>query len=168
MPILVELCSADGSRKLELLRSTNKQGISGSRTVDFRGGYDKGFIRVQGSLNGWQLVFEQYVDDIRGWELTRLAKVAPAFEKLGVWSGDGGETSEIDVSVDAKCWRLSMKCLEQGRLKVDVIDGAGKTVSVVYMFAPGTTENWLYAPGEYKLRVSSVASSWTLEVDTLK
>ena len=167
-PILVELFSADGSVKKEIIRSTNKQTTSGTRVVDYKGGFDKGFLRIRGSYSGWTVIFEQFVDDIRSWELTKLGKIQKSFDKMGIWSGDGGETMEIPFSVMEKPLRMSMTNSGNERLKVEVVDENNNPVAIAYMFTPNTRETWFYATGKYKLRINSNDTPWVVEVNELK
>ena len=167
-PILVELYSANGASKKEIIRSNNKQATSGTRVVDYRGGFDKGFLRIRGTYSGWKVVFEQFVDDIRGWELTKLGKIQKSFEKHGIWSGDGNESMDIPISVNDKPLRMTMTNKGQGRLKVEVVDENNIPITIAYMFSPGTYESWFYSAGKYKLRISSSDAPWVVEINELK
>ncbi|MBO4513933.1 MAG: hypothetical protein J5746_14345 [Victivallales bacterium] len=167
-PILVELYSANGASKKEIIRSNNKQTTSGTRVVDYRGGFDKGFLRIRGTYSGWKVVFEQFVDDIRGWELTKLGKIQKSFEKNGIWSGDGNDSMDIPVSVNDKPLRLTMTNKGQGRLKVEVVDENNTPITIAYMFSPSTYDSWLYSSGKYQLRVSASDAPWVVEITELK
>ena len=167
-PILVELYSANGKTKKEIIRSNNKQATSGTRVVDYKGGFDKGFLRIRGSYSGWTVVFEQFVDDIRGWELTKLGKLQKNFDKLGIWGGDGGESMEIPISVKDKPLRMTMANKGLERLKIEVVDENNNPVAIAYMFSQGTRETWFYATGDYKLRINSNNTPWIVEINELK
>ena len=167
-PILVELYNADGTSKKEIIRVNNKQSTSGTKVIDYKGGFDKGFLRISGSYNGWIVTFEQFVDDIKGWELTKLGKAPLKFDKFGIWSGDGGEIVELPINVQEKCWKLNMTSKAAGRLKVEVIDSHNTLVALAYFFTPSASDTWFFANGEYKLRINSVATPWVMEINTLK
>ncbi|MBR6373171.1 MAG: hypothetical protein IKS20_08310 [Victivallales bacterium] len=167
-PILVELYNANGTSKKEIIRSNNKQTTSGTRIVDYRGGFDKGFLRIRGSYSGWKVSFEQFVDDIRGWELTKLGKIQKTFDKLGIWGGDGGESMEIPLNVKDNPLRMLITNKSSERLKVEVVDEGNNPVAIAYMFSQGTRETWFYATGEYKLRINSSNTPWVVEVNELK
>lgn len=166
VPMQVELYSSNGSRKKEFIRASNKQTMSGSKAIDYMGGFDKGYLRISGSFKGWKVVFEQFVDDIKGWELTKLGKAQKTFDKLGIWSGDGGESMEIPFSVN-KTLRLTMSNKAQGHLKVEVVNESNNTITMTYILSQGTNESWLYAAGEYKLRISSNDTPWVVEINEL-
>ena len=167
-PILVELYNANGTNKKEIIRSNNKQTTSGTRVVDYRGGFDKGFLRIRGTYSGWKVIFEQFVDDIRGWELTKLGKIQKTFEKQGIWSGDGNEKMEIPFSVKDKSLRLTMTNKGQERLRVEIVDGNNNPITMAYMFTASTYESWFYGTGEYKIRINAGETHWVVEINELK
>ncbi len=167
-PILIELYSEDGSQKMELVKSSNRQTLSGVRFFAPKKGFERGYLKVRGSYNGWQVQFEQFVDDVRGWQLTRLEKQSPEIGKIAAWSGDVDETAELPVSLDAKRSRLRFRALDNGRLKVEVIGEDGSMAALLYMFRQGVYDTWLYRPGEYKVRLTQASMPWTLEVDSVE
>ncbi len=138
-----------------------------------RGGVKSAALRIEGDMNGWSLVFEQYIDDIGGWELSKWRKNCDAkwdslLEKKGMWCGEGGDEMSCRVAVSSRPWRLVAATAEKGRLKFEVLDKDGKSILADHRLVPGSTTAWFYEAGEFTVRCSSTATPWSLSLEAAK
>ena len=125
-------------------------------------------LRIEGDVNGWSCTFEQYVNQGTGWEIYRWRKnfaEGRNLKKYAMWTGDAGDEVEFPVTVDAKRWRVLFETFESGKVKVELLDGAGKCHLLNYHLDKGTSDGWVFNSGEFVLKVSSVGSSWAVAVE---
>ncbi len=128
-------------------------------------------LRIEGSINGWSCTFEQYVTKSKGWELYKWHNDINSgikLEKFAMWTGDASDEIEIPVSVESKKWRVFFETFESGKVNAELVDSNGKCHFLNYHLDKGTSDGWIFSPGEYILKVSSVGSSWAVSFEADK
>lgn len=128
-------------------------------------------LRVDGSINGWSCTLEQYVDASQGWEIYKWNKdhdKGGKLEKFAMWTGDASDEIEIPVTVESKVWRVLFETFESGKVKVELVDANGKCHLLNYHLFKGTSDGWVFRPGEYTLKVTSIGSPWAVSFETDK
>ena len=128
-------------------------------------------LRVEGSINGWSCSLEQYVDAGQGWELYKWNKDydnGGKLERFAMWTGEAGDEVEIPVNVEAKTWRVFFETFESGKVKVELVDSQGRCHLLNYHLLKGTSDGWVFSPGEYTLKVTSIGSTWAVSFETDK
>lgn len=128
------------------------------------------YLRVNGDVNGWSCQLEQYVEEIGGWKIFKWRKDAAdkKTEKFAMWSGDAGDEIEIPVTITAETTQVEFATYESGRVRIYVDDSEGQCHYMDCHLAAGKSRSWIYKPGDYVIRISSVGSSWSVSLDVEK
>lgn len=140
-----------------------------NETGRMRKGLKMAALRIEGDINGWTLAFDQYVDEIADWELYkwRQASAKPlddSMEKFGMWCG-GSEDMTTKVNITSVPCRIVVETFEPGRIIYE-ISGSDKQQAVAdRRLQPGVSFSWIYVPGEYTIKCSSICASWTLALE---
>ena len=128
-------------------------------------------LRVEGTINGWSCTFDQFVNHTGGWELYRWSNLLNKnrqFERFAMWTGDASDEVEIPVTVESPKWRVLLETFDSGRVKVELFDNNGKCHLLNHHLNKGISEGWVFCPGEFVLRVSSVGSPWAVSFEADK
>ncbi len=165
--VKIELLDEDG---VAIMTPLNYRNLDMPQTVSGRSNsaIKNVSLRVEGAVNGWTCTFEQYVDEIGGWDIYRWrneGKDVKRFEKFAMWTGDAGDEFETTVNVTAKKCRLLFETFEPGKVKIELIDSNGKCHLLNYHLDKGESDGWVFAPGEYTLKVTSIGSPWTVSIE---
>ena len=128
-------------------------------------------LRIEGNISGWSCTFDQYVNENHAWDIYKWNRDydnGSKLEKFAMWTGDASDEVEIPVTVEAKKWRVLFETFESGKVKVELVDSQGKCHLLNYHLSKGTSDGWVFSPGDYILKVSSIGSSWSATFETEK
>ena len=116
------------------------------------------FLFVQGSLGGWRVSVEQYVDSVEEWNYLRYVKQKPSLEKRAAWSGEASR--EISHLSD-RVWRLEFEQVGDGLLQIQVFDATGTMIYDSLTSKAGNKGGgWIYAPGTYSIKITTSDVAW--------
>ncbi len=123
------------------------------------------FLFVQGSLGGWRVSVEQYVDSVEEWNYLRYTKQKPAMEKRAAWAGESSR--EISHVAD-QVWKLAFEQISDGLLQVQVFDATGTMIYDSLTSKAGNKgEGWIYAPGTYSIKIITSDVAWCVYAFTV-
>ena len=127
-------------------------------------------FRIEGDINGWKIVIEQYIDEVASWELFKWrrdneANTQKKLVRHAMWVGEASEETSQKVTIQAKRWRILAKSHQTGRLKYEVLNGDGVRIVSNYRLEAGTSESWIYTQGEFTVSCSSIGTPWDLIID---
>ena len=116
------------------------------------------FLFIQGSVGGWRVAIEQYVDSVEEWNYLRYVKQKPNLEKRASWADENSR--EVSYVVDSP-WKIEFEQISDGLLQVQVLNATG---SILYDSMTGKAgnkgEGWIYAPGKYNIKVTTSDVAW--------
>lgn len=118
-------------------------------------------LSITAGLGGWQVIVEQYLDNIEEWQYLKYKKDGLVLQKKAAWAGDAPR--EFALEMDSE-WKLEFEQLSRGTLKVEVWDDEQFLVFSTQTNKAGSKGGgWAYLPGKYTLKVSSSeAVAWTI------
>lgn len=161
-PLSVTLHDLDND-KATVVMSRSAGRILGFEQYKFTPG--EKFLHILGSLGGWRVSIEQYVDSVEEWNYLRYVKQKPALEKLASWAGESSR--EFNYQAD-KAWRLEFEQLSDGLLQVQVLDATGKLAYDSLTSKSGVKgEGWIHTPGTFTVKVSTSDVAWRLHASTV-
>jgi hypothetical protein len=151
------------SGQATLVMNRNAGRILGFEQYKFTTG--EKFLHILGSLGGWRVSVEQYVDSVEEWNYLRYVKQKPVLEKCAAWAGESSR--EFSYQAD-KTWKLEFEQLSDGLLQVQVLDATGKIAYDSLTSKSGIKgEGWIYAPGAFTVKVSTSDVAWRLSALTV-
>jgi hypothetical protein len=123
------------------------------------------FLFIRGSLGGWRVSVEQYVDSVEEWNCLRYVKQKPALEKRAAWAGESSR--EISHTSD-QAWKLEFEHISDGLVQIQVFDATG-TMHFDSMTSKGGSKGggWMYAPGTYSIKITTSDVPWCIYALTI-
>jgi hypothetical protein len=160
-PLSVTLHELD-SEKATIVMSRRAGRTLGFEQYKFTPG--EKFLFIQGSLGGWRVSVEQYVDSVEEWNYLRYVKQKPSLEKRASWADENSR--EISYAVDSP-WKLEFEQISDGLLQVQVLDATGGALYDSMTSKAGNKgEGWIYAPGKYAIKVTTSDVVWRVHAFT--
>jgi len=116
------------------------------------------FLFIRGSLGGWRVSIEQYVDSVEEWNCLRYVKQKPALDKRAAWSGE----SSLEIShVADQAWKLEFEQVSDGLVQIQVFDATGAMhFDSMTSKAGNKGGGWMYAPGTYSIKITTSDVAW--------
>lgn len=152
---------------LDTKKPTSVLSRKGGRTL----GYDQykftpgeKYLFIQGSLGGWRVSVEQYLDRVEEWNYLKYVKQKAALEKRAAWAGESPrEISHIAES----SWKFEFEQIGDGLLQIQVFDATGGMLFDSLTSKAGNKGGgWIYDPGKYTIKITTSDVSWCVYVLT--
>ncbi len=167
--VSIDMLTPDGQILSHVFNSISLQGPY-TESWNVTPGIEKVAFRVEGDINGWTVVVEQFTDEIASWKLFKwrrdnAAETQKRLSRYGMWTGEASEEMQQKVAIQARRWRITAKSYQTGRLKYEVLNADGISIISNHRLTEGESESWIYAQGEFTILCSSIGTRWDLVID---
>ena len=167
--VIVDMLALDGQILSHVIHYQSQQSPF-TESWNITPGMEWVAFRIEGDVNGWKVVIEQYIDEVASWNLFKWrrddeANVQKKMVRHAMWVGDASEETSQKVTIQAKRWRILAKSYQTGRLKYEVLNADGVRIVSNYRLEAGTSESWIYTQGDFTVSCSSIGTPWDLIID---
>ena len=155
-PLNVTLYDVNEAKSQLLVNRPGKRHTMGSK--QFRHSFGEKFLFVEGSMGGWRVSVEEYVDSVEEWKHKRWVNDQPALERMAVWAGTGER--EFTYEADG-AWKLEYEQRDDGLMRIQAFNHAGELVFDSFSSKSGLQSGgWIHAAGNYTVKITTRDVTW--------
>ncbi|MDD3695460.1 MAG: hypothetical protein PHG44_05775 [Lentisphaeria bacterium] len=155
-PLSVTLFDSKEAQVLPLVSRPVKRRTMGYE--QFKHSFGEKFLFVEGSMGGWRVSVEEYVDSVEEWKHKRWVNDQPDLERKAVWAGAGER--EFTYEADG-AWKLEYEQKSDGLMQIQAFNQAGELVFDSFGSKNGLQSGGcIHTAGSYTVKITTSDVAW--------
>ena len=115
---------------------------------------------IIGSMGGWKVSIEEYVDSVQEWKHLKYLKDKAALESKAAWAG---QTAREFIYEAEESWQLQFEHLTDGLMQIQVFNENEDMLFDSLTNKPGSKgKGWIYNQGKYLIKVGTSDVAWRI------